>query len=436
MKVAIVGSGYVGLVSGACFAELGHTVYCIDNDAGKIAYLQNGNIPIFEPGLDNLVAKNIRAGRLTFSSNLAEAVEQAEVVIIAVGTPPNEDGSADLQYVVSAAKEIATHIKKYTLIVTKSTVPVGTGAMLAEVIAANLDEKLFDIASNPEFLREGAAINDFMKPDRIVVGAQNQTAINVLEKLYAPLIDQGVKFIAKNINTSELIKYTANAFLATKISFINEISDLCERVGAEVSGVAEGIGLDDRIGSKFLNPGPGYGGSCFPKDTRALLQIADKVGLPLQIVAAAEKANDDRKGNMAKRVVLACGDNIAGKTIAILGLAFKANTDDVRESVALTVIPLLEDAGAIIKAYDPEAMENTANILSKVNYCDSISQVIEGADALVILTEWPEFKKMPLAELYENQQGPIIIDLRRLLIDRASEIPDGCYVTIGIGSDN
>ncbi|MFZ5608435.1 MAG: UDP-glucose dehydrogenase family protein [Pseudomonadota bacterium] len=415
MHVTMVGAGYVGLVSGACFSEFGHSVVCVDKDADKIARLTRGKIPIYEPGLDDLVARNAAAGRLRFATDLATCVPESDTVFIAVGTPSRRgDGHADLSYVYAAAEEIAALLHGYTVVVTKSTVPVGTGREVEAIIRRVRPGADFDVASNPEFLREGSAIEDFMHPDRVVVGTEVERAQAVLRALYRPLSLREVPIVFASRATAELIKYAANAFLATKISFINEIADLCEATGADVQQVARGIGLDGRIGGKFLHPGPGYGGSCFPKDTLALLRTAETHKVPLRIVKATVDVNDARKQAMAARVVAACGGAVAGKTIAVLGLTFKPNTDDMRDSPSLTIIPALQAAGARITACDPEGMAEAAKLLEGVAYHADPYDAIMGADALVVLTEWNQFRALDLARVKANLKAPVFVDLRNV----------------------
>src|SRR5450432_398260 len=400
MRIAMIGTGYVGLVSGACFADFGHQVTCVDKDADKIASLRRGEIPIFEPGLDALVAANVKAGRLDFTTDLAAPVAGAEAVFIAVGTPSRRgDGHADLSYVYAAAREIAAALVKFTVVVTKSTVPVGTGDEVERLIHEANASADVAVASNPEFLREGAAIRDFKFPDRIVVGTSDERARKVLGDIYRPLsLNQApVMFTARR--TAELIKYAANAFLATKITFINEIADLCEKVGADVKEVARGIGLDNRIGSKFLHAGPGYGGSCFPKDTLAFIKIGQDNEAPQRIVETVSAVNDQRKRAMARKVSAALGGNLQGKTVAILGLTFKPNTDDMRDAPSIAVITALQDMGAKVRAYDPVGMEQAKALLSGVTYCDNAYICATGAEALVIVTEWEQFRALDLAQL-------------------------------------
>ncbi|MBM3555601.1 MAG: UDP-glucose/GDP-mannose dehydrogenase family protein [Alphaproteobacteria bacterium] len=415
MRVAMIGTGYVGLVSGACFSEFGHDVVCVDKDAAKIEALRAGRIPIFEPGLDRLVEASVAAGRLSFSTDLAAAVPGAEAVFIAVGTPSRRgEGHADLSYVYAAAKEIAAAATGYTVVVTKSTVPVGTGREVARIIHQARPGLAIDVASNPEFLREGSAIEDFRRPDRVVVGAESERAKQVLRDLYRPLFLIETPVLFTGLETAELIKYAANAFLATKITFINEMADLCERVGADVHDVARGIGLDGRIGRKFLHPGPGYGGSCFPKDTRALVATARDSGAPARIVETTVAVNEARKKRMAERVIEAAGGSLKGKTVAVLGVTFKPNTDDMRESPALDIVPALIAAGATIRVYDPEGRKEGAALLPGVVWRDGAYAAVEGADLLVFLTEWNEFRALDLDRVKRGLKAPVIVDLRNM----------------------
>jgi len=415
MRIAVIGTGYVGLVSGACFSEFGVSVTCVDKDLDKIARLERGQIPIFEPGLEQIVEANRRAGRLSYTANLAQAVSAVDAVFIAVGTPSRRgDGHADLSYVFGAAEEIARAMTGYTVIVTKSTVPVGTGRKVAEIIRQFRPDAQFDVVSNPEFLREGSAIQDFMRPDRVIIGTDGDRAAAVMRELYRPLYLIEVPMIFTSLETAELTKYAANGFLATKISFINEIADLCERVGADVQDVARGIGLDGRIGRKFLHAGPGYGGSCFPKDCLALTRTAAEEGAPVRIVEAAALANDERKLAMAQRIIRACGGSVAGKTIAVLGLAFKPNTDDMRESPSLAIVPALQAAGASIRAFDPESMDEAKKLLGGVTFGLGAYDAMKGADALVLVTEWNEFRALDLTRVKSLLRSPTVIDLRNI----------------------
>jgi len=415
MRIAMIGTGYVGLVSGACFSEFGVEVTCVDKEEAKIDQLRRGEMPIYEPGLDALVANNVEAGRLSFTTDLAAAVDGADAVFIAVGTPSRRgDGHADLSYVFIAAREIAKALTGYTVVVTKSTVPVGTGREVARIIRETRPNAEFAVASNPEFLREGSAIGDFMRPDRIVIGADDERAREVMRRLYRPLYLIETPILFTGLETSELIKYAANTFLATKITFINEIADLCERVGADVHDVARGIGLDGRIGRKFLHPGPGYGGSCFPKDTLALVRTAQEAGAPLRIVETVVDINDKRKPRMAEKVIDACGGSVAGKTIAVLGLTFKPNTDDMRDSPSLDIVPALQKAGATIRAYDPEGMDEARALLDGVVWCEDAYGTLDGADALVIITEWNEFRALDLGRVKSAMAQPVMVDLRNI----------------------
>jgi UDPglucose 6-dehydrogenase len=433
MRLAMIGTGYVGLVSGACFAEFGPQVTCVDLDANKVDRLQRGEIPIYEPGLDALVARGVQAGRLHFTTDLVAAVRDADVVFIAVGTPSRRgDGHADLRYVEDAAAEIGRALQGYTVVVTKSTVPVGTGRRVAEIIRDANPRAEFDVASNPEFLREGSAIEDFMRPDRVVVGTDCARAREVMAALYRPLALREVPMVVTSLESAELTKYAANAFLATKISFINEIADLCEQVGADVQDVARGMGLDGRIGRAFLHPGPGYGGSCFPKDTAALVRTAQQARVPLRIVEAVVTVNDTRKRSMASRVLAACGGSVRGKIIGVLGVSFKPNTDDMREAPSLVIIPALQDAGATVRAYDPAAMKEAAHLLPGVTWHDSAYQVAEGAQALVLLTEWNEFRALDLSRMRDIMQpNPVLVDLRNVY--RRDDVVAAGLGHVGIG---
>jgi UDPglucose 6-dehydrogenase len=415
MRITMVGTGYVGVVSGACFADFGHQVICVDKNAEKIAALKRGEIPIFEPDLDRLVETNARAGRLSFTTDLADPVSHSDAVFIAVGTPSRRgDGHADLSYVYAAAREIAASLRDFTVVITKSTVPVGTGDEVERLIReANPDADVV-VASNPEFLREGAAIRDFKHPDRIVAGTDDERARKTIAEIYRPLYLNQAPVMFTGRRTAELIKYAANAFLATKITFINEIADLAEKVGADVQEVARGIGLDNRIGTKFLHAGPGFGGSCFPKDTRALIKTAQDYEAPIRIVEAVLAVNENRKRAMARKVASVLGGSLRGKTIALLGLTFKPNTDDMRESPSIPLITALQDLGANIRAYDPEGIEQARSELSDVTYCDGPYSCAEGADALVIVTEWEQFRALDLEGLKQKMANPAIVDLRNV----------------------
>ena len=437
MRIAMIGTGYVGLVTGACFSEFGVDVTCVDKDVTKIEMLDRGEVPIFEPGLENLVANNVKAGRLTFATDLKAAVADADAVFIAVGTPSRRgDGHADLSYVYAAAEEIAAAITGYTVIVTKSTVPVGTGREVEAIIRRARPDADFDVCSNPEFLREGAAINDFMRPDRVVIGADNDRARQVMRELYRPLHLIETPIVFTSLETSELIKYAANTFLATKITFINEVADLCEKVGADVHDVAKGIGLDGRIGGKFLHPGPGYGGSCFPKDTLALVRTAREAGAPLRIVETVVDVNDRRKKAMATKIMKVCGGTVSGKTIAILGVTFKPNTDDMRDSPSLDIIPALQEAGATIRAYDPEGMDEARGLLPGVEWCENAYQTLDGASAVALLTEWNEFRGLDLERVKSLLSAPIMIDLRNIYNPDEMISAGFTYSCVGRGAGN
>ena len=419
MRVAMIGTGYVGLVSGACFSEFGVSVICVDKDSGKIERLARGEIPIFEPGLGQLVAANAAAGRLAFSTDLKAAVKGADAVFIAVGTPSRRgDGHADLSYVFAAAAEIAEALAELpaqrTVVVTKSTVPVGTGRRVERILRNALPAGRFDVASNPEFLREGSAIQDFMRPDRVVIGTDSEHAESVLKALYRPLYLLETPVVLTTLETAELIKYAANAFLATKITFINEMADLCEAVGADVQDVARGIGLDGRIGRKFLHAGPGFGGSCFPKDCQALVRSAEIASMPLAIVETVLRANDARKRRMAYRIIAACGGEVMGKTLAVLGLTFKPNTDDMRDSPSLAILPVLHEAGARVRAFDPEGVEEAKKLMPELNYCADAYATMEGADALILVTEWNEFRALDLGRVKAQLRQPHVIDHRNI----------------------
>jgi UDPglucose 6-dehydrogenase len=415
MRIAMIGTGYVGLVSGACFADFGHQVTCVDKDEGKIAALQRGEIPIFEPGLDALVEANVKARRLDFTTDLTQPVAEADAVFIAVGTPSRRgDGHADLTYVYAAAREIAVALNGFTVVVTKSTVPVGTGDEVERVIAETNPSAEFAVASNPEFLREGAAIRDFKWPDRIVVGTADERARKVLGDIYRPLSLNQAPMMYTARRTAELIKYAANAFLATKITFINEIADLAEKVGADVQEIARGIGLDNRIGSKFLHAGPGYGGSCFPKDTKALIQIAQDHDVQLRIVEAVVGVNDTRKRAMARKVANAVGGSLRGKTVAVLGLTFKPETDDMRDAPSIPLVTGLLDLGAKVRAHDPVGIEQARKELPEIEYCDDPYVCATGADAVVLVTEWVQYRAMDLARLKQVMAQPVVVDLRNV----------------------
>ena len=416
MRITMIGTGYVGLVSGACFSDFGHDVVCVDKDPAKIAALERGVMPIYEPGLDALVATNVKAGRLSFTTDLAAGVHGAEAVFIAVGTPSRRgDGHADLSYVFAAVREVADALDGPAVLITKSTVPVGTGDEIERIVAEVAPGKRISVASNPEFLREGAAIDDFKRPDRVVIGTDDESMRAVLRAIYRPLsLNQSSPILFTGRRTAELIKYAANAFLATKITFINEIADLCEAVGADVQEVSRGIGMDNRIGRKFLHAGPGYGGSCFPKDTLALLKTADDHESPLRIVEATIAANDARKRAMGRKVIKAMGGEVRGRTIGVLGLTFKPNTDDMRDSPAISVIQTLQDAGARIRAADPEGVEQARLVLNDVDFLDDPYAVADGADALVIVTEWDAFRALNLSRIAGLLKTPVLVDLRNI----------------------
>jgi UDPglucose 6-dehydrogenase len=432
MRLAVIGCGYVGLVSGACFADFGHVVTCVDKDAGKVEALQRGQIPIFEPGLEDVVAANVREQRLFFSDDIAAAVKDADAVFIAVGTPSRRgDGHADLSYVYSAAREIAAAMNGFTMVVTKSTVPVGAGDEVERIIKEARPDADFVVVSNPEFLREGSAISDFKRPDRIVVGTTDERARNLMNEIYHPLnLNQPPMFFVDR-RTSELVKYAANAFLATKITFINEIADLCEKVGANVQDVARGIGLDNRIGGKFLHAGPGYGGSCFPKDTQALVKTGHDADSPLRIIETVIAVNDQRKRGMAKKVIAACEGSVRGKTIALLGLAFKPNTDDMRDAPSIAIVTALQDAGAKVRAYDPASMDQARELLTDVEFCDDPYDCAEGAEALVIVTEWDSFRALDLKRMARVMASPSIVDLRNVY--RPADVRRRGFRYVGIG---
>jgi UDPglucose 6-dehydrogenase len=432
MRVAMIGTGYVGLVSGACFSNFGHDVICVDKDAAKIDRLRKGEIPIFEPGLDRLVAENVEAGRLSFTTDLKAAMPGAEAVFIAVGTPSRRgDGFADLTYVFDAAGEIADTLTNYAVVVTKSTVPVGTSRRVEEIIRTRNPEAAFDVASNPEFLREGSAIEDFQRPDRVVVGTEAERARNVMRALYRPLfLNDKTPFVFTTRESSELIKYAANAFLAMKITFINEMADLCEKAGADIQDVAKGIGLDGRIGSKFLNAGPGYGGSCFPKDTLALVRQATGFNTPTRLVEAVVDVNANRKKRMADKIISAFG-GVAGKTVAVLGVTFKPNTDDMRDSPSLDIIPALQAAGARVTAFDPEGMHEAEKLLPGVTWAKGTYEAMAGADGVVILTEWNQFRALDFSRMKTTLKRPLLVDLRNIYTPR--EVADAGFEYHSVG---
>ena len=432
MRIAIIGTGYVGLVSGVCFSELGHHVVCIDKVEDKIKSLNAGEVPIFEPGLDAMIASNVEAGRLSFTTDLAQPVADADVVFIAVGTPSRKsDGHADLSYVFAAAREIANAARGFTVVVTKSTVPVGTGDELERVIAEANPDADIAVVSNPEFLREGAAIDDFMEPDRVVIGMNDERARPLMLEIYKPLDAARHPVLVTSRRTAELTKYAANAFLALKLAYINEIADLCEQVGANVQDVSRGMGLDSRIGQKFLNAGPGYGGSCFPKDTLALVKTAQDHMAPIRLIETIVGINETRKRAMARKVELAVGGDLRGKTVGILGLTFKPDTDDIRESPALAIIQALLDKGARLKAYDPEGMPQARTLLPDLDYRESVDAVSEGADALVIITEWQHFRNLDFAALKQRMNAPVLVDLRNVYNAKDIEAQGFAYYSVG-----
>jgi UDPglucose 6-dehydrogenase len=432
MHIGVIGTGYVGLVTGTCFAEFGVDVTCVDKDEKKIKSLKKGEIPFYEPGLEGLVKKNVKNGRLRFSTKIQDAVDTSLVIFIAVGTPPRGDGSADMRYVEAVAEEIAENIKGYKVIVTKSTVPVGTGAKLTKIISRKLKEQVdFDVVSNPEFLREGSAIEDFMRPNRVVVGAKSQQAVAIMKDLYRPLYLIETPFVVTNVETAELIKYASNSFLAVKISFINELSNLCDKVGADVHMVAKGMGLDQRIGAKFLHPGPGYGGSCFPKDTRALLTIAANHGMELEIVKSAVEANEKQKNIMMEKIRKGLGD-LKGKAIAVLGLSFKPNTSDMREAPSIAIIEKLLKEKATVKAFDPIAMEDAKLIFNnKIKYAKGPYDCVKGADAVVLLTEWNEFRNLELVKMKGLLRSPNFFDLRNVYEPEKMKTLGFNYICVG-----
>ena len=432
MHIAVIGTGYVGLVSGACFSEFGHNVACVDRDSSKVRELRTGRIPIYEPGLEDLVESNARAGRLRFETDVVDPVARADVVLIAVGTPGRRDeGGADLGFVFAAVAEFAPALRGYTVIVTKSTVPVGTCREVGRAVRAAAPAAEFDIASNPEFLREGSAIHDFLRPDRIIVGTDSARARDVLRELYRPLYLNETPVLVTSIETAELTKYASNAFLATKITFINEMADLCETVGADVQDVARAMGLDGRIGRKFLHAGPGYGGSCFPKDTRALVHQGRERGVPTRIVETVVAVNEERKTRMAHRIIEACGGSVAGKRLAVLGLTFKPNTDDIREAASLILVPALRRAGATIRAYDPEGMDEARKRLDDIEWCDDAYDALDGTDAGIILTEWNEFRGLDLDRVRGLMREPRIVDLRNIYRREEMAAARFSYASVG-----
>ena len=433
MKIAMIGTGYVGLVSGVCFSDFGHEVVCVDKDPAKLAKLTAGEVPIYEPGLEDLMARNVAAGRLSFTGDLAAAVDGAEAVFIAVGTPTRRgDGHADLTYVMDAAAEIARALTGYAVVVTKSTVPVGTNRQVAEVIARTRPDAAFDVASNPEFLREGAAIDDFMRPDRIVVGVESERAAEVMQAIYRPLYLRDFPIMTTGLESAEMIKYAANAFLATKITFINEIAALCERTGADVKMVSKGMGMDGRIGNKFLHAGPGYGGSCFPKDTSALARIGQEHGMPMQLTETVIKVNDEVKRRMTEKVFDLCGGSVNGKTIAVLGVTFKPNTDDMRDAPSLTIVPALVGNGAKVRVVDPQGAREGTALLPGVTWTDDPYEAARDADAVVLLTEWNEFRALDLERMAGEMATPAMADLRNIYApDTVKEAGFTAYTAIG-----
>ncbi|MDQ6437817.1 UDP-glucose/GDP-mannose dehydrogenase family protein [Mesorhizobium sp. LHD-90] len=432
MRVSMVGAGYVGLVSAACFADFGHQVVCIDSDAGKIEALRDGRIPIYEPGLGEIVAANLRAGRLSFETDLNAAIGGADVVFMAVGTPSRRgDGHADLSHVYAAARQIAGALRGFTVVVTKSTVPVGTGDEVERIIRETNPQVDFAVVSNPEFLREGAAISDFKRPDRIVIGLEDERAREVMAEVYRPLYLNAAPIMYTSRRSAELIKYAANAYLAMKITFINEMADLCEALDADVQDLARGIGLDQRIGAKFLHAGPGYGGSCFPKDTLALVKAAQDAASPVRLVETTVAINDTRKRAMARKVTAACGGDVRGRTIAVLGLTFKPNTDDMREAPSLAIIQALQDSGARVRAYDPEGMEGAKALLDGVEFGGSPYEIAKGADALVIVTEWDAFRALDLDRIGKAMKAPVLVDLRNIYKAHEVEKHGFSYISIG-----
>jgi UDPglucose 6-dehydrogenase len=433
MNIAVVGTGYVGLVTGACFSEFGNHVVCVDNDVSKVARLQRNEMPIYEPGLDALVERNVKAGRLEFTSDVKAAVERALVVFIAVGTPQGNDGRADLSFVRDVARAVAENLNSYKVVVTKSTVPAGTGTMIREIIEKHRKAThAFSIASNPEFLREGSAIEDFLRPNRVVIGCEDEMAAAIMKDLYRPLYLIETPVVVTNVVTAEVIKYASNAFLATKISFINEMADVCEKVGADVHDVARGMGLDQRIGRKFLHPGPGYGGSCFPKDTRAILELARDHDVPLRIVSAVIAVNDGRLAYSLAKIQKALGGSLQGKTVALLGLTFKPNTDDLRESPAMAILDGLLAAGAKVRAYDPIGMEIAAETpRDGVRYCDDEYQAASGAEVLVVATEWNQFRALDAERLKTAMKSPVLVDLRNVYEPETMRTKGFTYSCVG-----
>ncbi len=435
MNIAVIGTGYVGLVTGAGLADFGNEVVCVDVDEKKIAALEAGEIPIYEPGLDVIVSRNMENGRLRFSTDLVSAIEGARAIFIAVGTPPKPDGSADLRYVAEVARSIAAHMNGPKLVITKSTVPIGTGRLIEKIADESGKKHLVSVVSNPEFLREGSAIEDFMKPDRVVIGVSDDEAVELMKEIYAPLHSLAIPFVVTDVESSELIKYASNGFLATKISFINEVAQLCEILGANVQDVALGMGLDHRIGTKFLQAGPGFGGSCFPKDTSAIADISRKAGYRFEIIESVMAVNDRVKARMVDKVEGAVGGELRGKTIAVLGLAFKPETDDMRDSPAIPLIRGLQERGASVRAYDPQAMENSRAIFSRVTFCKDAYETAEACDAVVIVTEWNEFRALNLNRIRKALRQPLIVDLRNLYDPARMREAGFRYVSVGRGTE-
>ncbi|MCA1905030.1 MAG: UDP-glucose/GDP-mannose dehydrogenase family protein [Desulfarculus sp.] len=432
MNICVVGVGYVGLVTGTCFAELGLNVTCVDNDEKKIAMLNGGKVPIYEPGLEELVTKNVREGRLHFTCDLNQGVAQALVIFIAVGTPQGDDGAADLQYVWEVARSIGRTMADYKVVVTKSTVPVGTGQQVAAIIRQEQARPIpFDVVSNPEFLREGSAIEDFMRPNRVVVGASSDQAKAIMKDLYSPLYLLETPFVVTDVETAEMIKYASNAFLATKISFINEMANICELVGADVNVVAKGMGLDNRIGPKFLHAGPGFGGSCFPKDTAAIARLAHDKGYRFQIVEAVMAVNHRQRLVMVEKIKRAMGGDLAGKTVACLGLAFKPNTDDMRDAPSLVILPALMEAGATVRAFDPASMAEAKRMIPDLVYCENAYDAAQGADCLVIMTEWNQFRNLEWERIKSQMQGRVVVDLRNVYNPQKVRDEGFTYVSVG-----
>jgi UDPglucose 6-dehydrogenase len=438
MHICVVGTGYVGLVTGACLADFGINVTCVDKDEEKIARLLDGEIPIYEPGLDSLVEKNAKAGRLHFSTDLAPAIQHALAIFIAVGTPPKEDGSADLSYVVQVAEAIADNLNGYKVVVTKSTVPIGTGQLIEKIMTERGNgAHPFSVVSNPEFLREGSAIADFMRPDRVVIGARDAQAVAIMKDIYSPLYLIETPFVITNVESSELIKYASNAFLATKITFINEVAELCDRLGADVHHVSKGMGLDKRIGPKFLHPGPGYGGSCFPKDTQAMSEIAHEAGRPFDIVDTVIAVNDRIKRRAIERVHEAIGQDLDGKVVAVLGLSFKPETDDMRESSSIPLVSALVEDGARVKAFDPVAMDNAREILpDEVEYCEDSYDAADGADAMIIVTEWNQFRSLDMERVRSSLRHPVVVDLRNLYDPQRMKDQGFRYSSVGRAAED